>query len=55
MAKKKVKKWLKPLNKHVFFGALLLIEFISVSPDICTVNWSQYGQKESEKVIKTPE
>ena len=54
MAKKKSEKVIQTLDKHVFFSALLLIEFISVSPDICTVNWSQYGQKKREKVIQTP-
>ena len=49
------KKWSKTLDKHIFLGAILLTEFISVSPDICIVNLSQYGQKKKrEKVIQTP-
>ena len=43
------KKWSKTLGKHVFLGAILLTEFISVSPDICIVNLSQYGQKKKGK------
>ena len=48
------KKWSKTLDKHVFLGVILLIEFISVSPNICNADLSQYGRKKSEKVIKTP-
>ena len=46
------KKWSKTLDKHVFLGVILLIEFISVSPNICNADLSQYGQKKVKRWLE---
>ena len=46
------KKWSKTLDKHVFLGVILLIEFIYVSPNICNADLSQYGQKKVKRWLE---